>query len=368
MDGREFKRVFDQVKLSPERQEAMLECLLSGEKSRKTMKPMKKMVAVLVAAALMLMVCAFTVATGLDQRILEYFGGTKEDAQLLAPGFMEVDLTSTAENGAEIRISQIYSDQRVLVLVGEMTVPEGTVLDQESYRMRDWHLIPFGVDGQEPGGSYGAYGTIGGSYFWTNKDAGGNILSFMKTYYYEAANVEDNKQSWASQVDYFVLTWEDLIGPALYIEQEDGSFVPAPAIVPGRWSFKIPNPGASYGWTVEPEQTIQLEEENIEVTEIYFSPSGMSVRLGNEHGKMVELLRAWEDKENNGETWGYSVVLKDKEGKKIEGRVLSSGRTPYTGQMILNFDKIYDPTQFQGGTVTILGQTFPLDGLTSVEG
>ena len=133
MENRELKRVFDQVKLSPERQEAMLKRLLSGERSGKTVKPMKKMVAILVAAALLLMACAFTMATGLDQRILEYFGGTEEDAQLLAPGFMAVDLTSTAENGAKVYISQVYSDQRVLVLVGEMTVPEGTVLDQESY-------------------------------------------------------------------------------------------------------------------------------------------------------------------------------------------------------------------------------------------
>ena len=55
MENRELKRVFDQVKLSPERQEAMLERLLSGERSGKTVKPMKKMVAILVAAALLLM-------------------------------------------------------------------------------------------------------------------------------------------------------------------------------------------------------------------------------------------------------------------------------------------------------------------------
>ena len=53
MENRELKRVFDQVKLSPERQEAMLERLLSGERSGKTVKPMKKMVAILVAAALL---------------------------------------------------------------------------------------------------------------------------------------------------------------------------------------------------------------------------------------------------------------------------------------------------------------------------
>ena len=147
MENRELKRVFDQVKLSPKRQEAMLERLLSGERSRKTVKPMKKTVAVLVAAALMLMACAFTVATGLDQRILEYFGGTEEDAQLLAPGFMAVDLTSTAENGAKVHISQVYSDRRSVVVVGEITVPDGTVLNMDNYRFEDWNLRPRGTDG-----------------------------------------------------------------------------------------------------------------------------------------------------------------------------------------------------------------------------
>lgn len=34
MENRELKRVFDQVKLFPERQEAMLERLLSGERGK----------------------------------------------------------------------------------------------------------------------------------------------------------------------------------------------------------------------------------------------------------------------------------------------------------------------------------------------
>lgn len=366
MENRELKRVFDQVKLSPERQEAMLERLLSGERSGKTVKPMKKMVAVLVAAALLLMACAFTMATGLDQRILEYFGGTEEDAQLLAPGFMAVDLTSTAENGAKVYISQVYSDQRVLVLVGEMTVPEGTVLDQESYRFRTWDLVPIGADGQEPGGGYGTYGTMGGDFVWTDEDPGDNVLSFLETYYYEAANLEDNKQSWASQVDHFVLTWEDLIDSVLYTEQEDGSVISAPAVVSGSWSFKIPLSGKNFGWNVEPVQTIKLKDELVQVEEIYLSPVSLSVRLANENGILKDLLSTWEKQENSGNTWGNSVTLRDKDGKKIEGNMIYAQCSPYVGQMVLDFNQIYDPAQFQGGTVTILGQTFSLDNLQPV--
>ena len=69
-----------------------------------------------------------------------------------------------------------------------------------------------------------------------------------------------------------------------------------------------------------------------------------------------------------GETvsWGGSVVLRDQSGKAIAGSVPYSSCSPYAGQMLLNFDKIYDPAQFQGGTVTIMGQTFSLDNLQPV--
>ena len=84
MDNGKFKRVFDQVKPTAEQEQTMLDRLLAEQKEVKPMRYMKKMTAVMAAAALLLMACAFTVATGLDQRILAYFGGSQEDAQLLA--------------------------------------------------------------------------------------------------------------------------------------------------------------------------------------------------------------------------------------------------------------------------------------------
>lgn len=366
MDDRELKRVFDQVKLSPERQEAMLECLLSGERRRKPMKPMRKTVAVLVAAALMLMACAFTVATGLDQRILEYFGGTKEDAQLLAPGFMAVDLSSTAENGAKVHISQVYSDRRSVVIVGEITVPDGTVLNMDNYRFEDWHLCPKGTDGSEPDGGYGRATIYGGDEIWNDEAPEDNTMSFLQVYHYEVGNRDlniANKLTWAQEIDCFELTLGNLKGCT-----EDGEWPTAPVVVPGEWTFEIPLSGKDFGWTVEPEQTIELEGEKVQVEEIYLSPVGLSVRLVNEDGKLSDAIDAWEEQENNGDAWGHSVVLRDQYGKTIEGSMPYSGSSPYAGQMLLNFDEIYDPAQFQGGTVSILGQTFSLDDLTPVEG
>ena len=60
MDKREFKRVLDQVKPTAEQEQAMLDSLLTEQKEVKPMHCMKKMTAVMAAAALLLMACALT--------------------------------------------------------------------------------------------------------------------------------------------------------------------------------------------------------------------------------------------------------------------------------------------------------------------
>ncbi len=366
MDKCKFNRVLDQVKPTPEQEQAMLDRLLREQKGVKPVSRIKKMTAVLVAAALLLMACAFTVATGLDQRILEYFGGTEKDAQLLAPGFMAVDLSSTAENGAEVHISQVYSDRRSVVIVGEIAVPDGTVLNMDNYRFEDWDIRPRGTDGSEPDGGYGRITIYGGDEIWNDEAPEDNIMSFLQVYHYEVGNRDlniANKLTWAQEIDCFELTLGNLKGCT-----QGGEWSTAPVVVPGEWTFEIPLSGKDFGWTVEPEQTIELKGETVQVEEIYLSPVGLSVRLVNEDGKLSDAIDAWEEQENNGDAWGYSVVLRDQYGKAIEGSMPYSGSSPYAGQMLLNFDEIYDPAQFQGGTVTIMGQTFSLDDLQPVAG
>ena len=364
MTYHDLNKAFDEFAPTPEQEQAMLDRLLTDQKEVKPMNRMKKMTAVIAAAALLLMACAFTVATGLDQRILEYFGGTEKDAQLLAPGFMAVDLSSTAENGATVHISQVYSDRRSVVIVGEITVPDGTVLNKDNYRFEDWHLRPRGTDGSEPDGGYGSSTIYGGANIWTDEDLDDNTMSFLKVYHYEVENRDQNianKLTLATEIECFELTLGNLKGCT-----EGGEWSTAPVVVPGEWTFEIPLSGKDFGWIVKPEQIIKLEGEAVQVEEIYLSPVGLSVRLVNEDGKLSDAIDAWEEQENGGEPWGYSVVLQDQYGQTIEGNVPYCGGSPYAGQMLLNFDKIYDPAQFQGGTVTIMGQTFSLDNLQPV--
>ena len=209
MTSHDLNRAFEAFAPTAEQEQAMLDRLLTEQKEVRPVNRIKKMTVVLVAAALMLMACAFTVATGLDQRILEYFGGTEEDAQLLAPGFMAVDLTSTAENGAKVHISQVYSDRRSVVVVGEITVPDGTVLNMDNYRFEDWNLRPRGKDGSEPDGGYGSSTIYGGGVIWNDEAPGDNTMSFLQEYHYEVENRDPNianKLTWATEIECFKLT------------------------------------------------------------------------------------------------------------------------------------------------------------------
>ena len=64
MDEDKLKRVFDQIKPTQEQERVMLDRLLTEQKEVKPVSRMKKMPAVLAAAAVLLLACAFTVATG----------------------------------------------------------------------------------------------------------------------------------------------------------------------------------------------------------------------------------------------------------------------------------------------------------------
>ena len=111
MTFHDLNQVFDEFAPTPEQEQAMLERLLSEERRTSPMKPVKKTVTVLVAAALLLMACAFTVATGLNQRFLAYFRGTEEDAQQVSGGVVGVGQSFQYENGWTINIEQVLADR-----------------------------------------------------------------------------------------------------------------------------------------------------------------------------------------------------------------------------------------------------------------
>ena len=109
MEDRDIYRVFEQVKPTRSQEEAMLERLFSEERKGRPMKLMKKTIAVLAAAALLLTTCAFAAVTGLGRQVLDYFGVRQEDEALFSQEWEPVGLSHTFQNGWTVDVNQMYT-------------------------------------------------------------------------------------------------------------------------------------------------------------------------------------------------------------------------------------------------------------------
>ena len=172
MDKCEVKRVFDQVKPTPEQEQAMLDRLLEEQKEVKPVSRMKKMTAVLVAAALLLMACAFTVATGVDQRLLALFRGDEQDAQQITEGVVSVGERYSYDNGWTVEVEQVLVDRYSLAVLVDLIGPEGMVLNGEDCFV-DFasEIIP------EDGEGVGSY--VSGSTVLEDENPEDNRISFL---------------------------------------------------------------------------------------------------------------------------------------------------------------------------------------------
>ena len=90
MERRDLNRMFDALAPTAEQEQAVLDRLLQTERKDRPMRKLKKLTVIGIAAALMVISCAAAVVTGLDQRLLDYFGANQEQAELLAPGAVAV--------------------------------------------------------------------------------------------------------------------------------------------------------------------------------------------------------------------------------------------------------------------------------------
>ena len=104
----------------------------------------EKMAAVIAAAALLLMACAFTVTTGLDQWILEYFGGTEEDTSLMSAEIVHVEQSHMYGNDWTVAIKQVLIDHNSIAALLEIMVPDGIVSDP-TYRILDMRSTVFDI-------------------------------------------------------------------------------------------------------------------------------------------------------------------------------------------------------------------------------
>ena len=132
MEPRDLNRMFNALAPTPEQEQAGLDRLLQTERKVFPVKKLKKLTVIGIAAALMVISCAAAVVTGLDQRLIDYFGGGKQVEELLLPGAMSVDITAE-DNGATLHATQVLRDRYSIAVLADFTVPEGTVLDVERF-------------------------------------------------------------------------------------------------------------------------------------------------------------------------------------------------------------------------------------------
>ena len=304
------------------------------------MSRMKKMTAVLVAAALLLMACAFTVATGVDQRLLALFRGDEQDAQQITEGVVSVGERYSYDNGWTVEVEQVLVDRYSLAVLVDLIGPEGTVLNGEDCFV-DFasEIIP------EDGEGVGSY------------VSGSTVL--------EDENPEDNRISFL---------WQR--GPSTFLKSGTQSLIGCEISLRPTWltrggsrgiiadfrgdqrTFTIQLPEKDSGWTYQLGCPIQVDEETMTLESLYISPISVACFVnGTPHYARMcgppGLSDIYE-----------SLVLNMANGDSVTmSQSVSQTYNPESGEgrLVFQTEQIIQPENVV--SVTLLGQTFSLEGL-----
>ena len=371
MEIHDLKRMFDQLAPTAEQEEAVLDRLLEPERKVVPMKKLKKLTVAAIAAALMLVTCAAAVVTGLDQRILDYFGAGPEQAELLLPGAMAVDVTAE-DNGATIHITQVLRDRYSIAAAADFTSPEGTSLDVN--------------------GPIYSFGGIGHIRFLTEAGTPVEVSSYRwKWYSLDDGNPEDNHLSLLfylnipegldRRVCSLVLPAEELM---------DFDWTTLDDHTPDRF-LEVPLPQADMGYAQQFDQRVgELDGSVIRLKEVYLSPITMMVTLEREKEFSVDLATEegtrqsmrWAfalDGEHFAATNGYEpaidrAILTDRDGNEIpmecrDGSADMVNLKQY--HHLFRLTQATDVSRLQGGKLTLrVGDgnvDIPLDNLIPAE-
>lgn len=375
MDKQEFNRVFDQVRPSQEQKDRMLRRLLEPEKEVFPVKKLRKLTVIGIAAALMLITCAAAVVTGMDQRLVDYFGGGEQVEALLLPGAMPVDVAAE-DNGATLHVTQVLRDRYNIVAVADFTAPEGTELnehifsgfriDHEGMQFLDSEGIPMND-------------RIAGSYDYTT---GWELL--------DDGDPKDNHLSLLFRLTIPAGMRAELDITSLRVAAENPQAlrlgkVEVLPLYNGNWSLEIPLPQTDMGCTQQFDQVVgELDGSAVRLKEVYLSPVTLMVTLEREEKidltiENEKTFMRWSfalDGEHFAAANGYEpaidrTVLTDRDGNVVplECRDCSIGEDLRQCYYPFRLTQAADVEQLQGGTLTLrVGDSsvdIPLDGLTA---
>lgn len=353
MEDRDIYRVFEQVKPTRSQEEAMLERLFSEERKGRPMKLMKKTIAVLAAAALLLMTCAFAVVTGLGRQVFDYFGVRQEDEALFSQEWEPVGLSHTFQNGWTVDVNQMYTGLYSAAILVDVTAPEGVVLDGDNYSLKYWweetgDPWPLRMGGGRP------------DYLPDGNSADGKV-SFLIT----ADCHEDPASLLGLETKFYPyrLTEYD------YSEGVEETF----DFVGGHWTtdLTITLSEQASGFVQSVGQPLTVEGEEVLLDSVYLSPIAVfySVRSSRDDPLCDSI---WEVLISSS---AASPVLTTQSGEtvlmaeQVYGRAAGepeNGLPGYTSVRVGERpERVFDPAEI--ASITIFGQTFPLDGLVPVE-
>lgn len=331
----ELKRVLDQVKPTPEREEAMLSALLTEERTGNRMKTRNKLprlAAVGVAAAVLLTMGAFAAVTGLDGRLLTYFGGTPEQEELLSPAAVEVDKKLT-DKGSTLHVRQVVADRYSAVVLMDFTAPEGTVLDGDHYEL--WEKLRGGMTSD--GEKVSAWGSE-----WTLVEDGDRT---------------DNQITLLLRVD-FIDGDAKSLGADLTLEFEGlySDDIRQNRVLQGNWKCKVTLPETDPGRYVTPEIPVTIEGRPVTLLSLYVSPITVAWELdAEEQHAALEYLQ-------KDEYWLKQVFLTLSDGRQVFPKELSyrvSGMSMRECRYCSRLPEIIDPAE--AVSVTLFDQTFDWD-------
>lgn len=335
----DLKRVLDQVKPSPNREEAMLSALLTEERMEtpmKTRKKLSRLAAMGVAAALLLTTCAFAVVTGLDGRLLHYFGGTPEQEPLLSPTAVAVN-REIKDQGSTLHVRQVIADRYSAVFLMDFTAPEGTVLDGDYYTLGNNHIRGKTADGIQLS-SWG--------YGWTlleDEDPGDNRITLL--YRVDFIDGDGNALGTTLTLDF----------TGLYDNNWNEN-----CLTQGNWKFKVTLPQADPGRYATPEAPIEIEGKKLTLTSLYLSPISLAWELGEGEDDLGSLDRS---ALHGREDWPELITLTMADGQEFSPGELKFLHTQYKtdlleqdrGRYCFSLQSIIDPVEVV--SVTLFGQS-----------
>lgn len=344
MELHELYQAFEQFNPTPQQEQAMLNRILSPQEEVKPMKKIRRVTAVAAAAALLLMACAFTYATGLDQRLLDYFGAGAEAEPLLLASAQSVELSVT-DGGAALEVHQVLMDEYLLMVLADFTAPEGTVLDEEAYNTfcYDGDDLPCFLD--EEGGKIA--GDYVNGYTWetlADDTPLDNHITMLFVLQYEKEELQG-----AQAVRLAV--------PAVNLVSYSGG--EGTELCSGDWSFEVPLPQQSAGWLQQTAYALYQDEQmNVTLDELYLSPMTLRISLARAVDESEpldeELYQDWMSLLH-----AQNITLTTRDGHSVALTEIGGVIGIAEQQRSYRLTEITDPAQFQGGTIT-----FDIDGRT----